>query len=296
MNWWFVLAVSAVLLLVYAIFIERLRLILDQHVVVLNKQRKPGFSLRILHISDLHVGGRSLFRRWQLRRWRQRLQTLDYDVVAYSGDLIEDGSGIDPAVAFLVQVAEGRPILAVLGNHDYHNYSWLENILNVHTLQKMGLISDIALNNNIRRLLETAAHEGIFFLSNEGRLVRVGDSAVWFAGIDDLMLGTPNLNRALQAAPPHVPQVLISHNPDILPWAEMAGVDIILSGHTHGGQVRLPGLGPILTRCKIDRKKAAGLSLTRNGALHVSRGLGETLPVRILCAPQATIIEIRGQS
>ena len=92
------------------------------------------------------------------------------------------------------------------------------------------------------------------------------------------MLGEPDLNRALNGASPDVPVVLLSHNPDIYPWAAMAGVDLVLSGHTHGGQINLPGVGPILTRCNIGRD-TTGLTVRGNSVLHVSRGLGETLPV-----------------
>lgn len=286
------LSVGAGLLLIS--LLERTRLVTDQHTIVLDRSTGPGFRLRILHISDLHMSGRSLFRRWRLRRYIQQIRRLQYDVVVHTGDMLDDADGIDQAVSFLREIADGRPVFAVPGNHDYHSYSWLENILNVHTLRKWGWVGDIPLNDWLGRLGETAGQEGIVFLTNEGRRVHLNGADIWLAGVDDLMLGAPDMNRALATAPRDIPIILLSHNPDLFPWAAMAGVDIVLAGHTHGGQVRLPCIGAVITRTHVGRDMATGLVRLGKAFLHVTRGLGETLPLRLNCTPQATIIELLG--
>lgn len=293
MNWRLALALPAAFGLIYTGFIERMRLICDRHVVAVNGG--SDLHLRILHISDVHMSGRSPFRRWRLHRWASAIERCRFDLLVFSGDLVDDAAGVELGAAFLRRVARDRPIYAVHGNHDYHNYSMWENILNVHTLHRLGLVPDIPINGNLARTEAIYARHGITVLTNEGRLLRHNGVEFWLAGVDDLMLGSPDLNRAIQGAPPDVPRVLIAHNPDLFPWAEMAGFDLILSGHTHGGQIRLPLLGPIVTRSALNKELSAGLTRNSHGALHVSHGLGETIPLRFRCPPQATIIELVGE-
>ena len=292
--WWLIGA----LFLMYVTLIERSRLRIDRHCVFTRKPVAPDFRLRILHVSDLHMNGRSWFRRWRLRRYARRLKGLDFDILVHTGDMLDNGPGIAPAVAFLREVAGGRPAFTVLGNHDYHHYSTLENLLNVHTLRRIGLPIQIPLAGYLDELKETAREAGIVTLNNEGRIVRASEHAVWLAGVDDLMLGRPDLNRALAGAPSDLPVLLLAHNPDIQPWAALAGTELTLAGHTHGGQISLPGIGPLLTRCQIGRERVTGLSTDSldgtHSVLHVSRGLGETLTFRWNCPHHATIIELVG--
>jgi predicted MPP superfamily phosphohydrolase len=295
MNWRWALAVSAVLGLGYSGLIARGRLRVDRQVVVVSRAR-IDFSLRILHLSDLHVDGHSLFRRWRLRRLAPTLRALRFDVLVFSGDLIDDEGGVEAGVAFLGQVAGGRPAFAVLGNHDYHHYPWWQNILDVHVLRDRGLVSDVPIDQDVARIERLYASAGIELLTNRGRLLCLNGTEFWLAGVDDLLMGKPNLNRtvAAEGAPAEPSRVLIAHHPDLFPWAEMAGFDLVLSGHTHGGQIRLPFVGPVLTGSSLERRMIAGLTRNHHGTLHVSRGLGETIPVRFNCPLHATVVEVRG--
>jgi uncharacterized protein len=295
MSWRTVFAASAALGalgLAYDELMERSRLVHD-HLVVPVERARPDSHLAILHVSDLHVDAWSPFRRWRLRRWAGMLRALPFDVLVFSGDLIDDELGVEPGAAFLGQVAAGRPAFAVLGNHDYHHYPWWENILNVHTMRDLGWVRAIEVDQDVPRIVASYARAGVETLTNRGRLVSVDGAEFWFAGVDDLIMGLPDLNRATDGAPENVPWILISHHPDLFPWAEMAGFDLTLSGHTHGGQIRLPGIGPLITGSSLDRGMVAGLTRNSRGALHVSRGLGETIPLRVRCPVQATVIEVR---
>lgn len=294
--WRWPLLAAAVVIFAYSTLVERTRLQIDRYVIIPHRRLPPDYRLRILHVSDLHVNGRSPFCDWRLRRYAQRIKQLDYDIVVHTGDMLDNEAGIDAAVSFVQEIAGDRPAFTVLGNHDYHCYSWFENIFNVHTLRRHGFPIEIPIADYLDEFRERARQAGIIPLDNEGRLVRTADRMVWIAGVDDLMLGRPDINRALNGASLGTPVVLLSHNPDIYPWADLAGVDLVLSGHTHGGQINLPGIGPLLTRCHIGRDMATGLSRGQHGALHVSRGLGETLPVRLNCPHHATIIELRGKN
>ena len=167
---WLALVAAAIIFL-YATVIERTRLRIDRQTVVFPGVLSPDYRLRILHVSDVHMSGRSAFRHWRLRRYARRIKRLEYDIVVHTGDLLDNETGIEPAVAFLKDIAGGRPVFTVLGNHDYHHYSWLENLLNVHTLRRIGLPVEIPIAGYLGKLAGWAHEAGIVSLHNEGRLV-----------------------------------------------------------------------------------------------------------------------------
>ena len=112
------------------------------------------------------------------------------------------------------------------------------------------------------------------------------------AGIDDLLMGRPDLDAALAGVPRGVPVLLLSHNPDILFEAAAKGVDLVLAGHTHGGQMRVPGL-PVLVRMSRFRLDE-GRYRFDSTELVVSRGLGAVgLPLRVACPPEAVLLTLR---
>jgi uncharacterized protein len=124
---------------------------------------------------------------------------------------------------------------------------------------------------------------------------------VWFAGVDDLTQGSPDLEQALDGVPARVPLVLLAHNPDV--WAARAvdvpgrrgarTADLVLSGHTHGGQLNLPIIGAWYRQgTHLGRHEAAGWFVDGPSHLYVSRGLGESFPFRVGAAPQAALIRI----
>ena len=114
------------------------------------------------------------------------------------------------------------------------------------------------------------------------------------AGVDDLIMGRPDLDAALATVSPRpadAPIVLLSHNPDLFFEAASRGIPLVLSGHTHGGQVRLPGL-PVLVRQSRYRLDE-GRYLARGAEIVVSRGFGATgVPLRVLCPPEAVLLHL----
>jgi hypothetical protein len=102
-------------------------------------------------------------------------------------------------------------------------------------------------------------------------------------------------------APPWVPctdadrpfSILLSHSPDQLPWARRCGVDLMLAGHTHGGQIRLPVVGPIICPSRYGVRYASGLFAEPPTLLHVSRGLAGVQPLRWGCPPELTLLELQ---
>ena len=116
---------------------------------------------------------------------------------------------------------------------------------------------------------------------------------LWLAGVEDLRWGWPDLSAALAGARGGEPVVLLAHNPMLVYRAARLGVPLVLSGHTHGGQVRLPGLGPPVLPIR-DRRLAQGLRRVGRTKLYVTRGVGlGTPPVRLGARPEITLLVLR---
>lgn len=225
-------------------------------------------DLRVLLITDLHAG--PFLSPRALRAALDRLLDLAPDVILLGGDLVtcrlEDLSGHLPALRSL---RAPLSTFAVLGNHDHYT----------------------GLPERLRDRIEGC---GVRVLHNEVAYLARGQARLALAGIDDLVKGTPDLDGALAGVgnPTQAPVILLSHNPDVFPEAARRGVSLVLSGHTHGGQVRVPGL-PVLVRMSRFRLDEGRYRLG-GSELVVSRGLGVSgLPLRVACPPEACLLTLR---
>jgi len=219
---------------------------------------------RVLLMTDIHAG--PFLHPAALAHAFARLMDLGPDLILLGGDLTTGSvEEFEPFMAAFRGLRAPLGVHGVLGNHDYYS----------------GRAGDLL------PLLEAC---GITLLTNRGvTLTRKGEHLA-LAGIDDLHWGRPDLPAALgPGAPPHL---LLSHNPDIFFDAAWRGVDLVLAGHTHGGQIRLPGLPPVvkMSRYALDQGRY------RSAASHlvVSRGMGVTgVPLRWACAPEAVEVTLR---
>ncbi len=229
----------------------------------------PGLGVsfdgaRLLLITDVHAG--PFLSREVLRRTFERLAAVEPDLILLGGDLTT--SCLEDFLRFRDSFRALRAplgVFSVLGNHDHYTEDPL-------------------------RLRTEIEAEGIRVLHNAWTAVEREGSRLTLAGVDDLLMGRPDLDRALCGAP--APVILLSHNPDLLFDAQRRGVALMLSGHTHAGQIRVPGL-PVIVRQSRYRLDAGRY---RAGAteLVVSRGLGVVgLPWRIACPPEAVLVRIR---
>ena len=142
----------------------------------------------------------------------------------------------------------------------------------------------------LRDLIEAA---GIRVLHNQSVELRRGAERLTLAGVDDLLLGQPDLDAALAGTTS--PVLLLSHNPDLFFDAARRGVALMLAGHTHGGQIRLPGF-PVWVRQSRFRLDE-GRYRSGNSELVVSRGLGVVaVPWRVACPPEAVLLRLRSKA
>jgi uncharacterized protein len=220
--------------------------------------------LRAAFLTDLHYG--TWIGPGSVEAWVDATNGLRPDAIFIGGDIVDHHGRADlgPLLASLTRLQAPLGVYGVWGNHEYARFD-----------------DDL---RGFRRRLQDA---GVTVLVNEGVPLR---DDVYLAGVDDLRRGVADIRAAVRARPPSSACVLLSHNPDLLPDVPV-NVGVTLCGHTHGGQVRLPGIGPVVTSSRYGARFAAGW--VRGPALgYVSRGLGVTFaPVRFNCPAELTLIE-----
>jgi len=224
---------------------------------------------KVLFVSDVHVG--PFLNPATLERTFKKLVSLRPDLILIGGDIATSHlAEFEPYTEAFRLLRAPLGVFAVLGNHDHYT-------------------------NEPIRLRECLEETGTRVLHNDSVTLERGGNRLILAGIDDLMVGEPDLDAALGEADrwpdaePRPPVVLLSHNPDVFFEAARRGVNLVLSGHTHGGQIRIPGL-PVLVRQSRFRLDEGRYAL--NGSeLVVSRGLGaDGLPLRVACSPEAILL------
>ncbi|MBI3946422.1 MAG: metallophosphoesterase [Armatimonadetes bacterium] len=248
----------------YAVGWERWWLEVTRRDVPLPCLSEPLRGLTIAHLSDLHCGPLAPVR--FIRLAVDRTNALGADIVAVTGDLVEERpSQVAPVVRELSRLRAPLGVWAVLGNHD--------------------------LTAGERLCRELLADAGIGLLRNEARLLADGPAPLWIAGVrDNSRYALDDLESALASVPPAARVILLAHSPDIAPEAAERGVDLVLSGHTHGGQVCLPFYGPVLTKSRYGRRFARGLTRVGRTWVYTHRGLGTVrLPARFLARPEIAL-------
>lgn len=217
-----------------------------------------GFS--ILHVSDWHLAG--AVDQEFYRCVSRQIRTQPVDLVCFTGDLMDDLSLL-PWISETLGQLQGRlGNYFILGNHDWY--------------QPAG---------EIRELLAGLGWQDVGSLSRvleyRGRSIAIGgDETPW--------MGThPPWPESADV------RLLLSHTPDNIAWARAQGVDLMLSGHTHGGQVRLPVIGPVYAPSRYGCKYASGTFWEPPTLLHVSRGLSGIHPFRWRCLPEITRLVLR---
>jgi uncharacterized protein len=220
-------------------------------------------GLRIGQISDTHLGFRYAERNlaWGVEQMRREAP----DLLALTGDFISFRHAIPEIAALFRGVSAPLGVYAVPGNHDY----W----------------------EGVEDVSAALAVCGVTMLMNQHRRLRWNGGELWLLGADDIWDGRASLPAALRGVPPGAFTLLLAHSPDYVEEAAAHSVDVQLSGHTHGGHIRLPLLGP-LGMPRFGRRFIMGRYQVGPTTLYVSRGLAGP-PLRLLCPPEATIITLR---
>ena len=302
----------------YAVVGERPRMTLHPYRI----HWPPAAGLKILHLSDQHFGSNSWIQRQRLGKTLALIAQLRPDLILLTGDFLHD----DPGLVAVETLLQGLPparlgVYAVLGNHDYMLYSYGELFRNMARqlrwaasprrklavlTEELGELARLAwriyrndrlrfatIPNNVAELTHLLQIYGVHLLNNRAMPVP-HHPHLWIAGVDDLIEGAPRLAQTLASVPDDAHVILLTHNPDLAFEPEAARAGLVFSGHTHGGQVILPGLGAIHTQgTRLPRSRPAGyFPLPHGGQMIVSRGMGESTPFRFRCPPEVVWVEV----
>jgi uncharacterized protein len=280
----------------YAILGEPYRPVFRRHRVSL-PQGWPALS--IIHISDLHVrsGDQRLF-----RAQRAALAGLEPDLLCVTGDMCEKVADIHMLVDVLRAVKPRLGTFVVLGNHE-HNAPLPLHLRDLHRSGWRHALGTF-LHAFAPRLRSDGEHEGhamvdalreagITVLHNEGQRVFAAEGqSLWIAGCDSAWAGHADMQAAMNGKRPDEACLALIHEPDLAFEAGELGGDLILAGHTHGGQVRFPLVGALYT-LRMDPRIAiaAGFQRIEEALLHITTGLGHTIPLRFRCPPEVVWLE-----
>jgi len=281
--------------------------------------------LTILHLSDFHL--RKNYKGRKLYKFVKSLNNLEPDFIFLTGDLVEQDKNIEYLAGMLNSFKARYGKYAVFGVHDYYNKKLAEFLKNMFKRKR-----EYERENDVSCIVSRLADIGIEVLSNEARKINIGRQGireVEIIGLDDPIIKKIDIEKAFKDTGPVIsPELLkksnyearyrnafslkkekvhkinnkdklrliLMHTPDADSITELSQrkVDIIFSGHTHGGQVRLPLIGAVLSGCRIKTKFASGLFYFKNFVLYITRGLGEGRfsQFRFYCQPEASLVRI----
>lgn len=257
-----------------ACWIEPERIVLERVEVRLERLSRALDGLRIVQLSDFHYTNPGCGE--LIRNAVSMANSLNPDLVALTGDYVTShrhshGSGprnAVPCAAILGELHAPLGIFAVLGNHDQCGPDFISRMLESH---------------------------GIAVLRNRALHVERAGARLWVAGVNDVLESNANIDEALQFIPQPDATILLAHEPDYADVVRRYPVDLQLSGHSHGGQIRLPLVGsPYLPL--MATKYPRGLRQLDGLSLYTNRGLGTTfVPVRFDSAPEVTLLTLRSK-
>jgi predicted MPP superfamily phosphohydrolase len=266
----------------WGIFVERRRYRLVHHRLDI-LPASALTPLTVLHLSDLHFvrndPGKAAF--------LAGLPTADVTVV--TGDFLAEPEAIETTVA-AVRAARGR--LAswfVLGSNDYY----APKPLNYFAYFWGKRSPRRAIRGRSDELVMQLRAEGWDDLTNVRRQIVLDGLPIELLGLDDAHIAWHDLRVAPRTSPERF-GFAVMHSPDSAPEAAALGYDLMVAGHTHGGQVCLPGLGALVTNCSLPTRLVSGLIRIGGTVMNVSPGLGTSkyAPFRFFCRPEATLLEL----
>lgn len=253
------------------------RLIIDKQIISSDKIQRP---LKIILMGDVHL--RPLKRSGYLQKVANRVKTIRPDLIIFTGDFLfyDQADNYEKDFALFKNFSQIAPTYAVLGNHDY----------GIATSSGHKAYSDQS--EKIKQLLQQA---GIKILIDTSETITLQDQEIQIIGFDEFWHQTKNPTQAVQNLKNSDLKIGLSHNPDAAYLPESQFIDIILTGHTHGGQLRLPLIGALATaETNFPRQNYGQTTENKQMKIFNTSGLGESfLPIRLFNPPEMILVEIQ---
>ena len=228
----------------------------------------PEFDgFRIAHLTDIHYGFD--IDRERMRQIVATVNALDVDAVALTGDYADHGrANIDAVWPELMELRARHGVYAVLGNHDH----WTDEALSFEWLDKSG-----------------------FSVRHGARSVEKDGARLWFGGAGSMWSDHLGVDKAFDGVPRDEARVCLAHYPDTIDESFRERIDLMLAGHTHGGQIDIPGVPKFWMKNAVrNRDYTAGLYKAGESSLFVSRGIGcYFVPLRFNCPPEIAVLRLR---
>ncbi|MDY0396228.1 metallophosphoesterase [Virgibacillus halophilus] len=248
---------------VYAHNIETSMLHVQRETITSPKITSTFSGFKIIQFSDTHIGFQYTLD--QFSKLVKRINALEPDLIVFTGDLVDNPDTYtfgNELIHLLQGLRAEYGKLWVYGNHDHGGYG-----------------TDI--------LKKVMKQGGFQLLQNSHQAIEKNNDRILIAGIDDVILGKPDVKAALRTTNPDLFTILLAHEPDYADTAAQHPVDVQLSGHSHGGQVRMPFIGSLYTPAYAQKYIQGKHIIERNLTLFVDKGIGTTrLPYRFLCEPE----------
>ena len=255
------------MLLTWGFFIEKETIKIEKFSLEI-KDLPPSFKgLKITQLSDLHSKN---FGKME-ERILVSLRTLNPDFIFITGDMVDwTTKDLESCAGFWQKLSESYPgkIFGVFGNHEHRN-------------PKL---------KTIKSLLDES---GIKILVNESVELKKENQFIYLIGVDDPHLKHDDVEKAIQGVKAEIPKIMIAHSPEILRNIKDRDIDLVLVGHTHGGQINVPFITDFFLPLKYDKKYKKGLFKEDSTSMYVNRGIGTTtFPFRLNSFPEITLITL----
>ncbi len=257
----------ALALAVWGVFVRRRWVMTRQLELVIPGLPQEFDGYRVAQLSDLHIGGLTPGR-WG-HAWAARSNAAAPNLVVVTGDMVSSGVNFHAVIADVIgSLRADDGVFVSMGNHDYFGDG--------------------------EPLITLLRSKGCIVLRNEGTTVSRGEASMFVAGVDDTWTRRDDLNLAMADRVPGAFTLLLAHDPGLFPAAVKHGIQLVLSGHTHGGQVALPFFPKLLTLGKLAHRFHLGIYRYGDSTLYVHPGLGTTgPPIRLGVAPEVAILTLR---
>ena len=270
----------------WGIWVERSWYRIDRHRLAILPAGTAA-PVTVLHLSDLHF----------VRRDPKKAAFLaglpPADVTIVTGDFLAEPEAVETAVAGVRSIRGRTASWFVLGSNDYFAPRPLNYLAYFRRSRKRRWVS----KGRPEDLIAQLATDGWLDLTNSRRDAELGPVPIELLGLDDAHIGWHDLRAAPRTSPDRF-GLAVMHSPDSAPETAALGYDLMVAGHTHGGQVCLPGVGALVTNCSMPRRLVAGLIQMGTAVLHTSAGLGTSkfAPFRFWCRPRVTYLDLEART